>query len=104
GLLHTPDSMTRSSRRPGTSQQKTNTSTYDSHMTDMGLDRKQPVRRRISYTSSGLAAARSSGVGYLANSAGVVWLTRRSVVWADSTVATTSWKGFSKSSSGWAYG
>ncbi|CAL2067689.1 protein of unknown function [Streptomyces murinus] len=31
-------------------------------------------------------------------------MTRRSVVWADRTVATSSWKGFSKSSSGWAYG
>ena len=46
----------------------------------------------------------SSGVGYFANSAGVVWFTRRSVVCADSTVAISSWKGFSKSSSGWAYG
>ena len=46
----------------------------------------------------------SSGVGYLANSAGVVWFTRRSVVCADRTVAISSWKGFSKSSSGWAYG
>ena len=73
-------------------------------MTDLVLARKNPVGRRISSTSSGLAAARSSGVGYLAKRAGVVWLTLRSVVWADRTVATTSWKGFSKSSSGWAYG
>ncbi len=73
-------------------------------MTDLVLARKKPVGRRISSTSSGSATARSSGVGYLAKRAGVVWLTLRSVVWADSTVATSSWKGFSKSSSGWAYG
>lgn len=73
-------------------------------MTDFVLARKKPHGRRISSTSSGLAAARSSGVGYLAKRAGVVWLTRRSVVWADRTVATTSWKELSKSSSGWAYG
>jgi hypothetical protein len=73
-------------------------------MTDFVLARKKPHGRRISSTSSGLAAARSSGAGYLAKRAGVVWLTRRSVVWADRTVATTSWKGLVKSSSGWAYG
>ena len=42
---------------------------------DLVLARKKPVGRRISSTSSGSAAARSSGVGYLAKSAGVVWLT-----------------------------
>jgi hypothetical protein len=67
-------------------------------MTDFVLARKKPVGRRISSTSSGLAAARSSGAGYLAKRAGVVWLTLRSVVWADRTVATISSKGFSKSS------
>jgi hypothetical protein len=64
------------------------------------LHEKNPHGRRISSTSSGSAAARSSGVGYFAKRAGVVWLTLRSVVWADRTVATISWKGFSKSSSG----
>lgn len=62
--------------------------------------RKNPVGRMTSSSSSGTAAAMSSGVGYFANSAGVVWFTRRSVVCADSTVATSSSNGLSKSSSG----
>lgn len=73
-------------------------------MIDLVLARKNPVGRISCSTASGSAAARSSGVGYAANSAGVVWLTRRSVVWADRTVATSSSKGLRKSSSGWAYG
>ncbi|CAM5229923.1 hypothetical protein SGLAM104S_06267 [Streptomyces glaucescens] len=89
---------------PGTSPPNSSVSAFESPVTDLVLARKNPQGRRISSTSSGLAAARSSGVGYFAKSAGVVWLTRRSVVWAESTVATRSWKGLSKSSSGWAYG
>ena len=73
-------------------------------MSDLALARKKPVGRRISSRSSGAAAAMSSGVGYLAKSAGVVWFTLRSVVWAERTVATSSSKGLRKSSSGWAYG
>ncbi len=57
-----------------------------------------------SISSRRTAAAMSSGVGYAAKSAGVVWLTLRSVVWAERTVATRSSKGLRKSSSGWAYG
>lgn len=71
-------------------------------MIDLVLARKKPVGRISSSTSSGTAAARSSGVGYFAKSAGVVWLTRRSVVWAERTVATSSSNGLRKSSSGWA--
>ena len=56
------------------------------------MDRKKPVGRMSSSSSSGSAAARSAAVGYRAKSAGVTMLTRSSVVWADSTVATRSWK------------
>ena len=41
----------------------------------------------------------AAGVGKAANSAGVTWFTRSSVVWADRMVAISSWKGFSRSSS-----
>ena len=51
------------------------------------FDRKNPVRRMISSTSSGLAAASDSGSGYLAKSAGVTMFTRASVLWADRMVA-----------------
>ena len=83
----------------GTSPPNRSHSAADSPITDLVFARKNPVGLRISSTSSGLAAARSSGVGYLANSTGVVRFTRLSVVCADSTVATSSWKGFAKSSS-----
>ena len=55
------------------------------------LLRKNPVVWISSSTSAGSAAARSAGVGYLANSGGVTMLTRSSVVWADRIVAVSSW-------------
>ena len=59
-------------------------------MIDLVLLRKNPVVRISSSTSAGSAAARSSGRGYRANSAGVTMLTRSSVVWADRIVAVSS--------------
>ncbi len=103
-LRPTPGSVTRSSRRPGTLPSKRSRSAADSPSSDFVLARKKPVGRISSSSSSGGIAAMSSGVGQTANRRGVVWLTRRSVVWADSTVATSSSKGLVKSSSGWAYG
>ncbi len=100
----TPGSVTISLSLRGTWPPNWSRSAAESPITDLVLARKKPVGLRISSTSSGLAAARSSGVGYLANSAGVVMFTRLSVVCADSTVATSSWNGFSKSSSACASG
>src|SRR5262249_25551902 len=62
----TPGSVTISSTVRGTSPPKRSTSAADSPITDLVFALKNPVGRRISATSSGLAAARSSGVGYLA--------------------------------------
>ena len=50
-------------------------------------------------TSAGSAAARSSAVGYRANSAGVAMFTRTSVVCAERIVAVSSWKASAWSSS-----
>src|SRR3974390_3542394 len=58
------------------------------------LDRKKPVVRMISSTSSGLAAASASGSGYLPKSTGVTMLTRSSVHWAERIVAARSSKAF----------
>ena len=98
-LRPTPGSVTSSSSVFGTLPPNRSTSAADSPMTDFVLALKKPVGFRISATSSGFAAARSSGVGYLANSAGVVMFTRLSVVWAESTVDTSSWNASWKSSS-----
>src|SRR5579875_575399 len=98
-LRPTPGSVTISSRVRGTSPPNRSRSAAASPITDLVFARKNPVGLRISSTSAGFAAARSSGAGYLANNAGVIMFTRLSVVCADSTVATKSWKGFSKSSS-----
>jgi hypothetical protein len=49
-------------------------------MSAFDLARKNPVGRISSSSSSGTAAAMSSGVGYFAKSAGVAWFTLRSVV------------------------
>ncbi|RPK90681.1 hypothetical protein EES47_07935 [Streptomyces sp. ADI98-12] len=103
-LRPTPGSETRSSSLPGTSPSNRSRRAAERPSSERALARKNPVGRMISSSSSGGAAARSSGVGYFAKSAGVVWFTLRSVVCAESTVATSNWKGFSKSSSGWAYG
>src|SRR5947207_9653048 len=62
------------------------------------LDRKNPVDWIKPSTSSGSACARSSGVGYFANRAGVTMLTRSSVVCADRIVATSSSYAFECSS------
>ena len=56
------------------------------------FERKNPVEWMISSSSSGLAAARSTGVGYRANTVGV---TRASVHCADRIVAIRSWNGLS---------
>ena len=48
---------------------------------------------------SAFAAFSDAASGYAANSAGVTEFTRRSVVWADRIVATSSWNGDVKSSS-----
>ncbi len=52
-----------------------------------------------SKTSSEVAAAKASGVGYAAKRAGVTMLTRLSVHWAESMTATRHWKGLAKWSS-----
>lgn len=57
------------------------------------LVRKKPMRWISGSTSSGVARARASAVPKRPKRAGVTWLTIRSVVCADSTVATRSWKG-----------
>ena len=59
------------------------------------FERKNPVEWMISSSSSGLAAARSAGVGYRANTAGVTLLTISSVHCADRIVAIRSWNGLS---------
>ena len=56
---------------------------------------RSPVEWTSRSTSSGSACARSAGVGYLANSAGVTLLTFSSVVCADRIVATSSWNALS---------
>ena len=68
-------------------------------MTEFVLARKKPVGRRTASISSRSAAASASAVGQRENRVGVTELTMTSVVWADSTVATRSWSGVSKSSS-----
>ncbi len=103
-LRPTPGRVTRSSSFAGTSPPNRSRSAAARPITDLVLARKNPVGLRISSTSSGLAAASSSGPGYLANSAGVVMFTRLSVVCADKTVATRSSNGLVKSSSQWASG
>jgi hypothetical protein len=54
------------------------------------FERKNPVEWMSFSTSSGSAWARSAGVGYRANNAGVTMLTRSSVDCADRIVATSS--------------
>ena len=56
----------------------------------LALLRKNPVGKMTSSTSAGSALARSAGAGQRRTSSGVTMLTRSSVVWADSTVATSS--------------
>ena len=59
-------------------------------MTELVLARKKPVGWSTASISSRSAPARASAVGQRANSVGVTVLTMTSVVWADSTVATSS--------------
>jgi len=66
--------------------------------------RKKPVGAISDSTSSREAAARSTGPGKRANSSGVTLLTRWSVHWALSTVATSNSQGEEKSNSQWASG
>ena len=54
------------------------------------FDRKKPQDRTYGSTSSCVAAAKASSVGNRAKSAGVTWLTRSSVHWADSRTAKSS--------------
>ena len=95
----TPGSVTRSSSRFGTRPSNASTRRAPSFSSASDLARKKPVGRISSSSSVRSAAARSAGDGYRANSAGVTWLTRTSVVWAESTVATRSWNESVKSSS-----
>ncbi len=62
-LRPTPGSVTRSSRRPGTSPSKRSRSAVERPSSDFALARKKPVGRISSSSRSGSAAAMSSGVG-----------------------------------------
>ena len=71
-------------------------------MTELVLARKKPVGRSTASISSRSAPASASAVGQRENRVGVTVLTMTSVVCAESTVATSSCSGVSKSSSQWA--
>ena len=71
----------------------------DAFLIFRALARKKPVERIKSSITSTFAPAIFLGVGNLRNSAGVTWLTRLSVHWALSTVATNNWNGVWKSNS-----
>ena len=73
-------------------------------MTELVFARKNPVGRNTASISSRSAPASASAVGHRENRVGVTEFTMTSVVWAESTVATRSCSGVSKSSSQWAYG
>src|ERR1700730_7177290 len=60
---------------------------------DLALLLKKPVLRISFASTSGRAAAKSSGVGYLANNPGVTALTRLSVHCAERMVATSNSQG-----------
>ena len=95
----TPGRLTRSSIAVGTSPANLLSSSRPRPMRLRALARKNPVWWMISSSSPVSAQARSAGVGYRANSAGVTEFTRISVVCADSTVAARSWNGLSNASS-----
>src|SRR5690349_19145325 len=57
------------------------------------LLRHNPMELMVASTAPSGAFARAAASGYFANSSLVTRLTARSVVWAESTVATRSWKG-----------
>ena len=101
-LRPTPGRVTRSSSRPGTSPSKRSTMAALSLITELVLARKKPVGRSTASISSRSAPASASAVGQRENSVGVTVLTMTSVVCAESTVATSSCSGVSKSSSQWA--
>ena len=98
-LRPTPGNVTKSSSRVGTWQSKRSHSAWARPMMFLALTRKKPVGRTSASTAAGSATARSSGEGNWRNKAGVTALTRSSVVWADSTVATNNCHGVEKSSS-----
>ena len=101
-LRPTPGRVTRSASRPGTSPSKRSTMAALRLITEFVLARKKPVGRSTASISSRSAPASASAVGQRENSVGVTELTITSVVWAESTVATSSCSGVSKSSSQWA--
>ena len=92
-LRPTPGSVTRSSSSVGTSPSNRSSSALAMPMMLFVFCRKNPVAWMSSSTSAGSACARSAGVGYLANSAGVTWFTISSVVCAERIVAVSSWNG-----------
>lgn len=82
-----------SSKVRGTLPPNSDTTFLAAPTMDLALLLKNPVERMSWARTSGATAAKSTGVGYLANSPGVTSLTRLSVHWADKMVATRSSQG-----------
>ncbi len=94
-LRPTPGKESSWSMSLGTSPPNRPSTTRAMRMRLLVFDRKKPEAWMSSSTSSGLACARSAGVGYRSKSAGVILLTVSSVDCAERIVATRSWYGLS---------
>ena len=103
-LRPTPGSVTRSSSRPGTSPSNPSTQPVAQRHQRSRLGPEEPGRPDDLLQLLRVRLRHAPRVGYARTAAGVVWLTLRSVVCADSTVATSSSNGLRKSSSACAYG
>ena len=78
----------------GTCPPNSETTFFAAPTIDLALLLKNPVERISWASTSGATAAKSWGVGYLANRPGVTSLTRLSVHCAESMVATSNSHGF----------